>query len=72
MKHFEAVLLGQSLVGKTAQSRILTVKDATGNKVMAPAQEITGYTVLECCGGWECMATIGGIKIFADLLKNVK
>jgi hypothetical protein len=72
MKHSDAVLLGQSLVGKTAQSRILTMIDARGNKVLEPAQKITGYVIIEVQRQWEVMAVIGGEQVFEDLLINIK
>ncbi len=66
-----AVKLGESLVGKYAQSRLLTELTATGKQVLSAPQKITGFEVVESFKEPTVMAVIGGEVIFEDLLINI-
>ena len=63
--------LGQSLIGKKAQSRLLTEISATGKKVLSAPQLITGFEIVESGGEPDLMLTIDGEQIFEDLLINI-
>lgn len=67
-----AVKLGESLIGKTAQSRLLTEISANGNKILSAPQKITSYEIVEEFMQPSVMVTIGGESIFEDLLFNIK
>ena len=67
-----AVKLGESLVGKTAQSRLLTELTETGKQVLCAPQLITGYEIVENFKEPTVMAIIGGESIYEDLLINIQ
>lgn len=66
-----AVKLGESLIGKTAQSRLLTEIGSNGNKVLSAPQKITSYEIVEEFMQPSLMVTIGGECVFEDLLINI-
>jgi len=61
----------KSMIGKTAQSRILTMISDNGNKTFESAQPITGYEVVKHFGDYVVMFTIGGNSVFEDTLFNI-
>jgi len=64
---------GNSLIGKTAQSTILTQISKCGQKAeMMPAQKITGYSVQEWCGEPNLMICVGTEEVWEDSLRNIK
>lgn len=64
---------GKSLIGKKAQSTVLTEISECGQKsVMEPAQEITGYNIVKWCGEDVLEVTLGGVKVFEDTLRSIK
>lgn len=64
--------LGKSLVGKKAQSRLLTEISANGQKVLSAPQLITGFEIVESFGEPDLMLIIDDQVIFEDLLINIK
>lgn len=66
-----AVKLGEHLVGKTAQSRMLTELTANGRQVLCAPQKITGYEIVESFMEPTVMVFIGGESIYEDLLINI-
>lgn len=68
---YELSAYGQGLVGRTAQSRILTEIGSKGGKVISPAQKITGYEVVEVFQEPVLMVTIGGESVYEDTLFNI-
>jgi len=68
MTNIEAIKLGESIIGKMAQSRLLTMIDSKGNKVLEPAQKITGYEVITEFMESEVMAIIGGESVYEETL----
>lgn len=63
---------GESLIGKTAQSTVLTMISDCGQKtVLEPAQKITGYSVENWLGEPKLMVTIGGVEVFEDTLRRI-
>ena len=66
-----AVKLGESLIGKFAQSRLLTELTTQGKQVLSAPQKITGYEIVESFKEPTVMAIIGGESIFEDLLINI-
>jgi len=71
MTHSQAAHLGQSLMGKKAQSRMLTELNSRGQKVLCAPQLITGYEIVENFMEYEVMVIIGGESVYADLLINI-
>lgn len=67
----DAVALGESLVGKKAQSRLLTEIGENGNKKLCAPQIITGYEIVESFQEPAVMAVIDGTPIYEDLLINI-
>ena len=66
-----ALKLGSYLVGKKAQSRLLTMLTGHGKQVLQPAQKITAFEIVETFMEPTVMVTIGGEQIFEDCLFNI-
>jgi hypothetical protein len=66
-----AVKLGEHLVGRTAQSRLLTELTSTGKQVLCAPQKITGYEIVESFMEPAVMVAIAGESIYEDLLINI-
>jgi len=64
--------VGKQLVGKKAQSTILTEINGKGRKVYSPQQVITGYEIVTSCMELELMVTLGGESVFEWTLFNIK
>lgn len=63
---------GKSLIGKSAQSTVLTMISNCGQKKVAePSQKITGYSIQSWCGEPELMVTMGGKEVFENTLFNI-
>lgn len=62
---------GQSLIGKTAQSRLLTELTATGKQKLCAPQLITGFEIVEVFQEPTLMVSFDGITIFEDLIINI-
>lgn len=63
--------LGKSLIGKKAQSRLLTMINDKGQKVMEPAQLITNYEIVYEFLEPVLMVIIGGESVYEDTLINI-
>jgi hypothetical protein len=70
-KEKQAHEYGKSLVGRTAQSTVLTMISETGNKVHEPSSKITGYEVVYHFGEYVVMAIVSGVSVFEDTLFNI-
>jgi hypothetical protein len=66
-----AVKLGESLIGKYAQSRMLTEISSTGKQVLCAPQKITGFEIVEVFQEPTVMCFIGGESVYEDLLINI-
>lgn len=62
---------GESYIGKTAQSNLLTMIGSNGQKVYEPAQKITGYEVVDMFGEPTLMLIIGGESVLESTVFNV-
>lgn len=67
----QAVKLGESLVGKSAQSNLLTQLTATGNQALCASQRISAYEIVEVGVEPTVMAIIGGESVFEEYLINI-
>ncbi len=63
---------GRSLVGKSAQSRILTGIGNRGQLIWLPEQLITAFEIVWNLGEPQLMVTLGGESVYEDSLFNVK
>lgn len=63
--------VGESYIGKTAQSKILTMIGNNGQRVFEPAQKITGYEVVEMFGEPTLMLIIGGESVLESTVFNI-
>lgn len=64
--------LGKRLIGRKAQSTILTEISINGNKMYQPQQIITGYEIVECFMEPTLMVIIGGESVFESTLFNIQ
>lgn len=71
MKKNELIEYGKSLIGKTAQSKLLTEISPKGNRVLQSPQEITGFEVVTCFQESELMVCIGGELVYESTLINI-
>jgi hypothetical protein len=62
---------GQSLIGKSAQSGLLSEIGKNGQKVMSQPQKITGFEIVEVMQEPMLLINIGGVEVFEDLLINI-
>lgn len=63
--------LGKALVGKMAQSGLLSEISVKGMKILSAPQEITGYEIVEEFRKPTIMVFIGGESIHEELLINI-
>jgi hypothetical protein len=63
---------GKSLLGKTAQSTVLTMISNSGEKVYEPSSKITAYEVVYHFGEHVVMVIISGVSVFEQTLFNIK
>jgi len=67
----EAVKLANQVMGMKCQSTVLTqISDCGQKKVAQPAQNITGYEIIDLLGGVELMLIVGGDSVFIDTCYN--
>ena len=64
--------IGSRLIGKTAQSSLLTELDKNGKKLVSAPQGITAYEIVEVFQEPTLMVTLGGESVFEDTLFNIK
>lgn len=62
---------GSSLIGKKAQSILLTRLNDKGRMVHEEPQEITGYEIVQMFMEDTLMVFIGGTSVFEDTLFNI-
>lgn len=68
----QAESYGKHLVGKKAQSTILTEISHSGKKVHQAPQEITGFEIVEMFMEPTLMVTLGGESVFESSLFNIR
>lgn len=62
---------GKSLVGKSAQSRMLKVLDGNGRTRIAPPSKITGYEIVTQFCKPSLMVILDGESIHEELIINI-
>ena len=62
--------VGQSLIGKTCQSRILTEISGRGRKVISAPQKVTEYEIVTICEEPALMITVGGDSVLESTCFN--
>lgn len=67
----ELETLGKSLIGKKAQSKLLTELTASGRQILSPAKVITAYEIVQSFMEPTLMVTIDGETIFEETLINI-
>lgn len=70
-KYQDCAKYGQYLIGKTAQSRLLTELSNSGKKVICAPQLITGYEIVESFQEPSVMVIIGGESVMEETLFNI-
>lgn len=69
---------GKSLVGKTAQSTLITQISNNGqHKIMCPAMKIVGYEIVEVCREPQLMVVLdtdfdGEQSVYEDSLRSIQ
>lgn len=67
----DAQRLGNSLIGKKAQSRLLTEISNDGRQVLRQPMLITGFEIVESFAEPTVIVTIDGEGVFEDVLINI-
>ena len=62
---------GQSLIGKSCQSRLLTELTATGKQVLRAPMKITGYEIIEEFREPALMLIVDGETVYEDTCINI-
>lgn len=71
MKRENLEIYGQSLIGKSCQSRLLTELTATGKKVLCAPAKITAFEIVEVFQEPVLMVKVDGEMIYEDTCINI-
>ena len=68
----EATRIANEILGKSAQSSVLTmISDCGQHKIPEPQQKITGYEIIDGLGCCELMMIVGGEAVLYETLFNI-